>query len=69
MSQAAVGSKILVVCPTVADWDTDLCRTVTSSLRSCGLSPVIVGSKEEKSGDFPCVVLVGSDYEVSGDKG
>ena len=75
MSQA-VGSRILVVSPTKEEAklfnrsrDYDLSRaTVSSSLRSCGLSPEVVPETAElELGEFACVVCVGSDHEVSGE--
>ena len=75
MSQA-VGSRILVVSPTKEEAklfnrsrDYDLSRaTVSSSLRSCGLSPEVVPETAElEVEEFACVVYVGSDHEVSGE--
>ena len=64
MTQAA-GSRILVVGPSEED-NSDLfglSGAVSRSLRSCGLSPEV--ASVQKSGDFACVVYLGSEYEVS----
>ena len=69
MSQA-VGSRILVVSPATEEEgpERDLGATVSSSLRSCGLSPEVVPETAElESGEFSCVVYVGSDHEVGGE--
>ena len=67
MSQA-VGSRILVVSPTTEEQGSErgLSATVSSSLRSCGLSPEVVPETAELE-EFACVVYVGSDHEVSGE--
>ena len=69
MSQA-VGSRILVVSPTTEEQGSErgLSATVSSSLRSCGLSPEIVPETAElELEEFACVFYVGSDHEVSGE--
>lgn len=69
MSQA-VGSRILVVSPTTEEQGSErgLSATVSSSLRSCGLSPEVVPETAElELEEFACVVYVGSDHEVSGE--
>ena len=60
----AVDSKILVVSPA----GSDLCATLSSSLKSCGLSPEVVSEEEapleERAEGYACLVYIGSDYEV-----
>ena len=60
----AVDSKILVVSPA----DSDLCATLSGSLKSCGLSPEVVSEEEapleERAEGYACLVYIGSDYEV-----
>ena len=68
MSQA-VGSKILVVIPQFGP-HSGLCASLSSSLKSCGLSPEVVSEEEaplerEMGRDYACVVYVGSEYDVS----
>ena len=59
----AVDSKILVVSPA----DSDLCATLSGSLKSCGLSPEVVSEEaplEERAEGYACLIYIGSDYEV-----
>ena len=66
MSQA-VGSKILVVIPQFGS-ASDLCASLSSSLKSCGLTPEVVSEEVLLGETYACVVYVGSEYEVSSER-
>ena len=59
--------KILVVIPQFGS-ASDLCASLSSSLKSCGLTPEVVSEEVLLGETYACVVYVGSEYEVSSER-